>query len=101
MSASANANAQPAMAPGAPVPPRAFPQKHFLNDGQTVRSWLLTADHKRIAIMFLVAILIALFVGGMFALALRVELLTPKPDVMDALTYNRMFTLHGLVMIFF
>src|SRR4051812_5441781 len=73
----------------------------YLTDGTTVRSWLLTRDHKRIAVMFLVLIVGALFLGGIFALALRAELLTPKGDLMDAQTYNRMFTLHGIVMVFF
>jgi len=78
----------------APGPP------HYLKDGTTVRSWLLTVDHKRIAILYLVSVLVGLFLGGMFAMALRLELLTPGPTIMDALTYNRMFTLHGVTMIF-
>jgi len=73
---------------------------NYLTNGTTIRSWLLTKDHKRIGLMFLVLTLIAFFLGGVFALALRIELLTPGPTVMDALTYNRMFTLHGVVMIF-
>ena len=78
----------------------AFPKKHYLNDGTTIRSWLLTHDHKRIAILYLVAVLISLFLGGIFAMVIRLELLTPGPTIIEALTYNRMFTLHGLVMIF-
>ncbi|MGZ6130394.1 MAG: cbb3-type cytochrome c oxidase subunit I, partial [Myxococcaceae bacterium] len=77
-----------------------FPKKHYLNDGTTIRSWLLTHDHKRIAILYLVSVLIALFLGGVFAMVIRLELLTPGPTLIEALTYNRMFTLHGLVMIF-
>jgi cytochrome c oxidase subunit 1 len=50
--------------------------------------------------MFLVATTISLFIGGLFALLIRIELLTPGPTIMDAMTYNRMFTLHGVVMIF-
>src|SRR5512133_480401 len=86
----------------ASVPPAGavFPKTHYLNDGTTVRSWLLTHDHKRIALMYLVGTLIALLLGGIFAMVLRLELLTPGPTIIEALTYNRMFTLHGLVMIF-
>jgi len=86
----------------AAVPPAGavFPEKHYLNDGTTVRSWLLTHDHKRIAILYLSSVIIALFLGGVFAMVLRLELLTPGPTLIEALTYNRMFTLHGLVMIF-
>ena len=73
---------------------------NYLTDGTTIRSWLLTKDHKRIGVMFLVLTLIAFLLGGIFALLLRIELLTPGPTIMDALTYNRLFTLHGIVMIF-
>jgi cytochrome c oxidase subunit 1 len=71
----------------------------YLHDGRGVWSWLSTTDHKRIAIMFYVVVLLMLFTGGVFALALRVELLTPRRTVMDAMTYNRMFTLHGVTMV--
>ncbi len=72
----------------------------YLTDGTTVRSWLLTRDHKRIGVMFLVLVLLALFLGGLFAMVIRLELLTPGPTVISANSYNRMFTLHGIVMIF-
>ncbi|HEY6783365.1 MAG TPA: cbb3-type cytochrome c oxidase subunit I, partial [Gemmatimonadales bacterium] len=62
-------------------------------------SWLSTHDHKRIALMFYVTVLVLFGVGGIFALALRTELLTPERTVMDAMTYNRMFTLHGVTMV--
>ena len=71
----------------------------YLRAGRGVWSWLSTTDHKRIAIMFYVVVLTMLFLGGVFALALRVELLTPRRTVMDALTYNRLFTLHGVTMV--
>src|SRR5215813_7688436 len=77
-----------------------FPKKSYLNDGTTIRSWLLTHDHKRIGIMYLVSTILGLFLGGIFAMVLRLELLTPGPTIIEALTYNRMFTLHGLIMIF-
>ncbi len=72
----------------------------YLVADKGVKSWLTTTDHKRIGIMFLVGVLVALFLGGVFALLLRLELLTPGRTYIDALTYNRFFTLHGIIMIF-
>src|SRR3954449_8241316 len=77
-----------------------YPAVNYLNADRGVWSWLTTVDHKRIALMYLVSVLIAFLLGGIFAMALRVELLTPGPTIMGANTYNRMFTLHGVVMIF-
>jgi cytochrome c oxidase subunit 1 len=71
----------------------------YLRVSGGIRSWLTTTDHKRIALMFYALVLLMFTVGGMFALALRVELLTPQRTVMDAMTYNRMFTLHGVTMV--
>jgi cytochrome c oxidase subunit 1 len=78
-----------------------LPAQHYLNAGTTVRSWLLTTDHKRIGVMYLILVLLALFLGGMFALLLRFELLTPGPTFIQATTYNRFFTLHGIIMVWF
>lgn len=64
------------------------------------RSWAFTLDHKRIGIMYLVSILAAFLLGGILALLIRTELLTPARTIMAAKTYNQMFTLHGAVMIF-
>ena len=81
--------------------PPVYAERNYLNTPATgVKSWLTTLDHKRIGVMFLVAALIFFAVGGLFAMLIRIELLTPGPTVMDAMTYNRMFTLHGVVMIF-
>ena len=77
------------------------PEVNYLNWKQTVGSWLLSQDHKRIGIMYLVAISIFFVVGGMFAVVFRIELLTPEGDLLQADTYNKFFTLHGVVMIFF
>src|SRR5450631_2484124 len=77
-----------------------FPEHHYLNNGTTVRSWLLTLDHKRIALLYLSVVLVSFLLGGIFAMVIRLELLTPGPTIIEALTYNRMFTLHGVVMIF-
>ncbi|QRN97554.1 cbb3-type cytochrome c oxidase subunit I [Archangium violaceum] len=75
------------------------PAVTYLNHETTVASWLLTRDHKRIGVMFLVGVIFALLLGGIFAMALRIELLTPGPTVMGPMTYNRMFTLHGVTMV--
>jgi len=77
-----------------------IPAVNYLNADRGVWSWLTTIDHKRIGVMYLVSVLIAFLLGGIFAMALRLELLTPGPTIMGANTYNRMFTLHGVVMIF-
>jgi cytochrome c oxidase subunit 1 len=68
---------------------------------QSVRAWLLTLDHKRIAVLFAISITAFFFVGGIAATLMRIELVTPKGDVLSADTYNRMFTLHGVVMVWF
>jgi cytochrome c oxidase subunit 1 len=73
---------------------------NYLTHGKGILSWLFTLDHKRIGVMYLVAILSSFFLGGVFALALRAELWTPAQTIMTADTYNKMFTLHGAVMIF-
>jgi len=72
----------------------------YLDQSRGALSWLLTLDHKRIGVMYLIVILASFFLGGVFALLIRTELLTPGQTIMDADTYNKMFTLHGAVMIF-
>jgi cytochrome c oxidase subunit 1 len=74
--------------------------ENYLNCDRGLKSWLLTLDHKRIGVMYLVATLSAFLLGGIFALLLRTEHLTPGQTIMDADTYNRMFTLHGAAMVF-
>ncbi|MCL5742509.1 MAG: cbb3-type cytochrome c oxidase subunit I, partial [Acidobacteria bacterium] len=76
-------------------------RENYLNAGYTMRSWLLTTDHKRIAILYLVSITLLFFVGGFFALLIRLNLLTPEGLLVSAETYNKLFTMHGLIMIFF
>jgi cytochrome c oxidase subunit 1 len=71
----------------------------YLTAERTVRSWLFTKDHKRIGVMFLVAVSLALALGGTYALLLRLELLTPRETFFEALTYNRFFTIHGVTMV--
>ncbi|GIW40240.1 MAG: cytochrome c oxidase subunit 1 [Candidatus Binatia bacterium] len=74
---------------------------HYLNVSYGVRSWLLSTDHKRIALLYLVTITAMFALGGLFAVAIRLELLTPGPDLVEADTYNKLFTMHGILMIFF
>ncbi len=68
---------------------------------QSVRSWLLTTDHKRIAILYLVAITCFFAVGGFAAMMMRLELVTPPSDLISPATYNRMFTMHGTTLVWF
>jgi cytochrome c oxidase subunit I len=85
----------------APEPEPIEPRDNYLNAAYGVRSWLLTRDHKRIALLYLVSITFFFFLGGLFALLIRLELLTPAGDLVQAETYNKLFTMHGVVMIFF
>jgi len=75
--------------------------ENYLNNGYGLKSWLLTKDHKRIAILYLISITGMFFVGGFFAMLIRLELLTPAGDLVSSDTYNKLFTMHGISMIFF
>src|SRR6187399_2370185 len=77
------------------------PSLNYLNNGHGAASWLLTKDHKRIALLYLVSITAFFVIGGLFAMMVRLELLTPEGDLLAAETYNKMFTMHGVVMVFF
>ena len=74
---------------------------NYLNARYGVRSWLLTTDHKRVAILYLVGVTLFFAVGGLAAALIRLELLTPAGDLFQAETYNRLFTTHGVLMVFF
>jgi len=73
----------------------------YLNADYSILSWLLTLDHKRIAILYLISISVFFFVGGFFAALIRLELATPGGDLVPGDTYNKLFTMHGIVMLFF
>src|SRR5262245_6949355 len=75
--------------------------RHHLNDGYGVRSWVLTRDHKRIALLYLGAVTFFFFIGGAFAVLIRLELVTPAGDLVSDETYNKLFTMHGVMMVFF
>jgi cytochrome c oxidase subunit 1 len=73
----------------------------YLNTKHTVLSWLLTEDHKRIAILYMISITVLFAIGGTAAVIMRLQLLTPHSNLVEAETYNKLFTLHGIVMVFF
>ena len=77
------------------------PKLNYLNNGSTLTSWLLTKDHKRIAIMYLITVSLFFMMGGLYAATIRLELLTPASDLVETATYNKVFTQHGILMIFF
>ncbi len=84
-------------APAAAVHPR----EHYLNVDYGIRSWLLTTDHKRIAVLYMMSVTVMFFIGGIFATLIRLELMTPAGDLVTSDTYNKLFTMHGIVMVFF
>ena len=90
---------------GSSPEPRKPPKQEvesYIAAGHSVRSWLLTTDHKRIGIMYMVSITLFFFIGGFMATIIRLELMTPRGDLLrSGDEYNRMFTQHGIIMIFF
>src|SRR6202166_1574693 len=77
-----------------------IPKTNFLTKENGLLSWLLPGDHKRIAILYLISITFFFFIGGAFAGMIRLELLTPQPDLVASDTYNKFFTMHGIIMVF-
>jgi cytochrome c oxidase subunit I len=77
------------------------PRTHYINNGYSVASWLLTKDHKRIALLYLFTVSGFFLLGGLYAAAIRIELLTPNSDLLESGTYNKVFTQHGIIMVFF
>ena len=73
----------------------------YLADGFTLRSWLLTTDHKRIALLYLASTTVFFFVGGIAAALMRYNLIVPEGMIASEETYNRLFTIHGVVMVWF
>ncbi|MGD0930637.1 MAG: cytochrome c oxidase subunit I [Candidatus Korobacteraceae bacterium] len=76
-------------------------RENYLNSNYGIKSWLLTTDHKRIALLYLVSITAMFWIGGFFAMLIRLELLTPAGDMVSSDTYNKLFTMHGIIMVFF
>jgi cytochrome c oxidase subunit I len=90
-----------ARSPLSTTPETSFERPTYLNSDYGWKSWLLTLDHKRIAILYLISVTIFFAIGGTFAGLIRLELLTPEGDLMGPDTYNRVFTMHGIIMVFF
>jgi len=79
----------------------AAPERSYLTEGLTIRSWLLTRDHKRIALLYFATITLFFFIGGAAATLIRLNLVDPAGSLVSADTYNRLFTMHGVVMVWF
>ncbi|HJR07446.1 MAG TPA: cytochrome c oxidase subunit I [Pyrinomonadaceae bacterium] len=78
-----------------------FAHDNYINANYGIKSWLLTKDHKRIALLYLASVTVFFILGGIYALTIRLELLTPAGDIVQPMTYNKLFTQHGIIMIFF
>jgi cytochrome c oxidase subunit I len=76
-------------------------RENYLNTSFTARSWLLTTDHKRIGVLYMISITLFFFIGGASAVLFRLEMLTPTGDLVQSDVYNRLFTMHGVVMVWF
>jgi len=74
---------------------------HYLNASYGIKSWLLTTDHKRIALLYLASITLMFFIGGAAAVMMRLHLIEPAGALVEPETYNKLFTMHGVVMVFF
>ena len=81
--------------------PEIATERNYLNEKEGVLSWLLTTDHKRIGLLYVASITAFFFIGGFFALLMRLELLTPPSDLVSPETYNKLFTMHGIIMVWF
>ncbi len=77
-----------------------IPNRNFITNENGLLSWLLTGDHKRIAVLYLISITFFFFIGGSLAGLIRLELLTPQSDLVATDTYNKVFTMHGVIMVF-
>ncbi|PWT82395.1 MAG: cytochrome c oxidase subunit I, partial [Blastocatellia bacterium] len=75
--------------------------ENYLNADYRLRSWFLTTDHKRVAILFAGTITAFFFIGGAAATLIRLELATPAGDLVSSDLYNRLFTMHGVIMVWF
>src|SRR2546421_4300883 len=79
-----------------------LPIRHYLNDGYGVTSWLLTRDHKRIGLLYLAAVTFFFFIGGAFPVVIHLELATPAGGLGSDEAYNKLFTMHGgMIVVFF
>lgn len=79
----------------------ALPQRNYLNSEYGLKSWLLTLDHKRIGILYLISTSFFFVIGGTMAALIRLNLLTPGGELVSADTFNKLFSIHGIIMVFF
>jgi cytochrome c oxidase subunit I len=84
-----------------PYIPAQEERENYLNARFDIKSWLLTVDHKRIAVLYMISITLFFVIGGVAAMLMRIELMTPAGDLVQAETYNKLFTTHGIMMVFF
>src|SRR5689334_10729152 len=75
--------------------------RNYLTEDNSVTSWFFTTDHKRVAILFFAGITLFFFVGGAAATLIRLELIKPQGHLVTSDTYNRLFTIHGVIMVWF
>ena len=87
--------------PQAKAQSAARPEVNYLNVAYGVKSWLLTTDHKRIAILYLFTVTFMFFLGGAAATVIRLNLMTPTGELVTADTYNKLFSAHGIIMVWF
>lgn len=80
--------------------PKPKEETNYLTNGHTLKSWLLTTDHKRIAILYLISVSFFFFLGGIAASLIRYELTSPAGNVLESETYNKVFSAHGIIMVF-
>src|SRR5919197_5847287 len=81
--------------------PGEFARDNYLSVHHGVRSWLLTKDHKRIGLLYLFTILFFFLIASVAAALMRIELVTPQPKLVTSETYNKLFTIHGVLMVWF
>src|SRR5690242_2451005 len=88
--------------PATPEPGRTkAPKTYFEEGGQTLSAWLLTTDHKRIGLLYLISIIFYFAIAAVAAALMRLELITPPGDMVTSETYNKLFTIHGTLMVWF
>src|SRR2546423_3879825 len=78
-----------------------FARDNYLSVHHGVRSWLLTKDHKRIGLLYLFTILVFFLIASIAAALMRIELVTPQPKLVTSEDYNKLFTIHGVLMVWF
>ena len=85
----------------APLIEHRIAKNYFTEGGHTLKSWLLTTDHKRIGVLYLISIVFYFVIAAIAAALMRMELITPAGDMVTSETYNKLFTTHGTLMVWF